>query len=159
MAIPHRAPSVKFMKWLDMPPVWLIACLVAAWGLGVLLPSPAFGLWAVWAGPLLVIAGVALTAFAVIEFRRAATTIIPGHDPSALVTSGVYRYSRNPIYLADVAILTGLILYWNALVALPLVLVFIWILRARFIMPEERRLAQAFPAEFEAYRRVTRRWM
>lgn len=147
------------MKWLDMPPVWLIAGAVAAWVLGWLLPWPGFGAWAVWAGPVLVIAGIVITVFAVIEFRRAATTIIPGHDPSALITSGIFRYSRNPIYLADVAILTGLILYWNALAALPVVLVFIWILRARFIMPEERGLAQAFPAEFEAYRRVTRRWM
>jgi len=159
LAIPHRAPSVTFMKWLDMPPVWLIACLVAAWGLGVLLPSPAFGLWAVWAGPVLVIAGIVLTVLAVLEFRRAATTIVPGHDPSALITSGIFRYSRNPIYLADVAILSGLILYWNALAALPLVLLFVWILRSRFIMHEERRLMQAFPVAFEEYKSATRRWL
>lgn len=147
------------MKWLDMPPIWLLACVIAAWAVGALTPALAFGPWAVWTGPVLVIAGLVITVLAVIEFRRAKTTIVPGQDPSTLITSGIFRYSRNPIYLADVAILTGLILYWNALVALPLVLLFIWIIRARFIAHEERRLAQAFPAAFEAYRSATRRWI
>ena len=147
------------MKWLDVPPVWLLACVVAAWILGAATPTLVLGPWATWAGPPLVVAGIGLTVLAAREFRRAKTTIVPRKDPSALVTSGIFRYSRNPIYLADTLILAGLILYWSALAALPLVLLFVWILRTRFILPEERRLMQAFPVTFEAYKSVTRRWI
>lgn len=154
-----KNPSVDYMKWLDMPPIWLLASAVSAWWLGRLVPSQEFGKWAELAGVMLVVAGIVITVLAAVEFSRAKTTIVPGRDPSSLITSGIYRYSRNPIYLADVVILTGLILYWNSLVAVPLVFVFAWILRVRFILPEEARLTLAFPEEFDAYRRVTRRWL
>ena len=102
---------------------------------------------------------LSLMVAAALEMRRARTTVIPRRTPSALVTSGVYEYSRNPIYLADALLLSGLYLYWGALVAMPLVALFMQVLTRRFIVPEEARLRQIFGAEFNAYKSRTRRWI
>lgn len=142
-----------------MPPVWLIAALGLSWVLSGSTPGFSFGAWAFWAGPMLVAAGLVLMGLAFVEFRRARTTIIPGNQPDALITSGVFRFSRNPIYLADTLILTGLILRWDAVLAVPLILLFVWIIRTRFINGEEARLVAAFPDAFAAYRARTRRWI
>lgn len=142
-----------------MPPVWLIAMLFIAWWLGGLTPDIGFGRWAGLGGMFLVAGGVVLMGLAVLEFNRAKTTIIPGQDPNALITSGIFRYSRNPIYLADTLLLAGLILWWDAVLALPLIVLFVWIIRRRFINPEEARLLAAFPTAFANYQDRTRRWL
>ena len=147
------------MKWIDLPPVWLLAAGIAAWWLGVLLPQPVFGAWAWPAGVLLIGAGLACMVLAVIAFRRAATTVVPHRVPSAIVTTGIYRYSRNPIYLGDALLLAGLILIWGAVAAILLLPLFVLVIGRRFVVPEEARLAAAFPREFEAWRARTRRWI
>ncbi|MDJ0824553.1 MAG: isoprenylcysteine carboxylmethyltransferase family protein [Rhodobacter sp.] len=147
------------MKVIDIPPVWLLICLVFAWWLSGIAPELGFGAWARWAGPILVIGGIALMAAAIWQMNRAKTTLIPHQDPSALVTGGIFQYSRNPIYLGDALVLTGLILRWDAVLAVPLIPAFVWVIHARFIRHEERRLEEGFPSEFEAYRAATRRWI
>ncbi len=142
-----------------MPPVWLIAALAAAWALGRLVPVPAFGAWAAIAGPVIAILGAVLLFAAAWQFRRAKTSIIPGDHPNALISSGVYRWSRNPIYLADAMILAGAILYWRAILPLILLPLFVWIIRTRFILPEEARVGAAFPQAYAAYMARTRRWI
>ena len=148
------------MKWIDMPPVWLALFVAMAWlqssylGAGL-----ALGAWADFAGGLLVGGGILLAIFAFMEFRRARTTVVPHNTPERLITSGIFSRSRNPIYLGDVLILTGLILRWDAVLSLPLVPVFLWILEKRFIVPEETRMRQAFRAEFAKYERKVRRWV
>jgi protein-S-isoprenylcysteine O-methyltransferase Ste14 len=87
------------MKWIDLPPVWLGAFVALGWVQAEWWPVGSFGAFGDWAGALLVATGLALAIAAAVEFRRARTTIIPHEEPSAIVTSGVYRLSRNPIYL------------------------------------------------------------
>ena len=147
------------MKRIDYPPVWLLLAILAAWGLGALAPQMAFGAWARPVGMLLIAAGLLAMVLAVIEFRKARTTVVPHRAPSAIVTTGIYRYSRNPIYLGDALVLSGLILIWQAVLALPLVPIFALLIRSRFILPEEARLAAAFPTAFSAYVATTRRWI
>ena len=124
---------------LDLPPVWLAAHLAATWGLSLMSPA-LFGVAGRWLGAALVLAGLALMAAAVAEMTRRRTTVIPRRDPAALVTSGVFRISRNPIYLGDALILAGAILWWDAVLALPLVAVFVGLIQTRFIRDEEARL-------------------
>jgi protein-S-isoprenylcysteine O-methyltransferase Ste14 len=143
---------------LDYPPVWLIAFLGAGWWAGVALPLSLPG-WLQLGGTVAAIFGAALSFIALPRFLSASTTIIPHRTPDALITGGIYRLSRNPIYLGDVLILSGLLLRWEAVIALPLVPAFIWVLRLRFIEPEETRLRAAFGSEFDAYCRRTRRWI
>lgn len=148
------------LKWLDIPPVWLIGALLLAWVQGryldvLSLAHPVVDLL----GGLLVGGGLLLMLMAVVEMRRARTTVIPHLQPTRLVTSGIFRRTRNPIYLGDVLVLAGLILRWDAVLSLPLVPVFAWIIERRFILAEESRLERAFGREFALYRAQTRRWI
>ncbi len=96
---------------------------------------------------------------AVAQMALARTTVIPRRNPSALVSSGVFAWSRNPIYLADAILLTGAILWLDAVVALPLIFSFVWLIQTRFIRDEEARLTLAFGPEFDLWAARTRRWL
>lgn len=146
-------------KWIDLPPIWLAACLASVWGLDRLFPVNLFG----WLGDLLAagVAGAAALLFggALRAMARARTTVIPHRLPQALVTSGVFRLSRNPIYLADAGFLTAAILWWDAPQALPLVPLFMVLIRKRFIRGEEARLRALFGDAFEDWATRVRRWL
>ncbi|WP_207099711.1 methyltransferase family protein [Paracoccus shandongensis] len=142
----------------DYPPIWLAGFVVAGWAVGRVAPHGPGRL--AGAGLPVVLAGVALMAWAGLTLVRARTTVDPHGQPSQLVTSGPFRLSRNPIYLADALVLAGACLAFHApLAAPPLVAGFVAVIRARFIGPEEQRLARAFPGAFAAYRQRTRRWL
>lgn len=149
------------MKWLDMPPVWLICFVGIAWFQAKLYPfnlSLQHPVTLLLAG-LFVGAGIVLALLAAMEFRRHKTTIIPHETPSNLIQTGVFKRTRNPIYLADVLILAGLCLWWDAVLALVLVPVLVWVLEKRFIVPEENRMRREFHADFARYAQKTRRWV
>ena len=147
------------MKLIDVPPVWLLITLVIAWLIADASPELRLGAWSGMAGWVLLLAGLALILAAVLQFRKARTTIMPHETPDAIVTTGVYHYTRNPIYLGDALILVGLILIWDAPLALLTVPVFVFLIQRRFILPEERRLRDGFPSAWEAWSAATRRWI
>lgn len=143
------------MKWIDLPPVWLLGCLVVAWA--VRWPP-------VWSGStvpglVVVVLAVLLGIAAALEFLRAKTTIIPREDPSALITGGIYRLTRNPIYLADLLFLLGASIFWGSVPGLLLVPALGWLLQRRFIEGEEARLTESYGAVYEDYRGKVRRWL
>lgn len=143
------------MKWIDLPPVWLLGGLVIAWGARWPMGwsgSPVPGLFLI---ALAVLAGIA----AALEFLRARTTIIPREGPSALITGGIYRFTRNPIYLADLFFLAGASVCWGSAIGVLLVPALGWLLQRRYILGEEARLSQAFGPAYEDYRRRVRRWL
>ncbi len=107
----------------------------------------------------LIAVGLWMTALAAIQFARHRTSIIPGRQPDAMITAGLYRLTRNPIYLADALILTGACLWLGAISGLLLVPGFIWLIQNRFIRPEEQRLQAAFGPAFDRYRARVRRWL
>lgn len=147
------------MRRVEIPPLWLLAFLGLEWLQARLWPVPALGRWADWLGGALVLAGFALMLAAVAEMARARTTVWPRAQASSLVTSGIFRLSRNPIYLGDALVLAGCALAWSAVSGLLLVPLFTAIITRRFIRGEEAGLARAFGPAFEAYRRRTRRWI
>ena len=151
------------MKWLDIPPVWLALALWLAWGLRAprlfprgwrLANDIAEGLG--WA---FVAAGLALMAWAVLTMMRARTTPVPHMRPSALVTTGPFAWTRNPIYLGDAIVLLGAILIWSATFALPVLAAFVWWIDRRFVRAEEARLRAGFGTAFEDWARKVRRWV
>ncbi len=148
-------------KWLDMPPLWLAFFVAFAWLQSSYLSARLTfgGVWSDFLGGLLVGAGLVLIGLAAAEFRRHKTTIVPHNAPSRLIQSGIFKRTRNPIYLADVLILAGLILRWDAVLSLPLIPVCLWILEKRFITPEETLMRQAFRVEYAKYERKVRRWL
>lgn len=143
---------------LDYPPIWLVFFLLLSWGLARALPG-GFGGHGFWPGTGLIVAGLALMGGAALTMIRARTTVIPHQTPTALVETGIFAFSRNPIYLGDVLVLLGFVLRWDVAVALILVPALAAILQRRFILPEEARLRGAFGPAFDAYAARVRRWI
>lgn len=143
------------MRLLDLPPIWLIGALIVTW----ISPwtFPWGGLTA--AGAILFLAAGAIMLAALYEFRRAKTSFVPRRDASALITTGIFRFTRNPIYLADALILLALSLIWGKVLGLLLVIPFLWVIRQRFVLGEEARLRAKFGEAYEVYENRTRRWM
>lgn len=150
---------MKLLKWVDIPPVWLIVFAWQAWIQASRFPVVGLGRWGDLAGGLCVGAGLVLMLLAVTEMRKAETTVIPHMTPQALVQDGIFRRSRNPIYLGDALILVGLILRWDAWPSLLLVPLFVWVITDRFIKPEEARMEAEFGPTYDQYRGKTRRWI
>jgi len=148
-------------KWIDLPPVWLAGFLTVAWAQSAYYPAGLGfgGAWADFAGGLLIGGGVLLMALAFFEFRRHRTTLMPHETPERLVQSGIFTRTRNPIYVGDALVLLGFILRWDAVLALPLLPVFVWVLEKRFIEPEEDRMRRKFRMDFARYCEKTRRWI
>lgn len=109
----------------------------------------------------LVMVGLLFVLAGGLAFRRAKTTVNPlkPASASALVTSGIYQYTRNPMYVGFALWL----LAWGLYLASPLVLLgvlgFVLYMNRFQIYPEERALGQLFGADFAAYRQRVRRWL
>ncbi|MCB1694928.1 MAG: isoprenylcysteine carboxylmethyltransferase family protein [Pseudomonadales bacterium] len=148
------------VKRVIYPPVWLLLGLIAIFALNELYPLSRFtGLPAQLVGGAIIVVGLVLLVVANGLFVRAGTDIIPFRNVSTLVTGGVYRYTRNPMYLGMVAVLLGCAITVGAASALLVPLVFAVIIQARFIVPEEQMLRSAFPEQYPAYCQRVRRWM
>ncbi len=143
------------MKWIDLPPVWLLAAIGLAWASPLRMDAG----WAVLPGWGLIGVGVVLTVLAVLAFLGARTTISPRKAPRALITGGIFRVTRNPIYLADALFLAGLSLIWGSVIGVVLVPLFVGVIQRRFVLGEEARLAADFGDAFVDYARTTRRWI
>ncbi|MCH8169481.1 MAG: isoprenylcysteine carboxylmethyltransferase family protein [Proteobacteria bacterium] len=130
--------------------------MAAAWGLARLWAP--LGEALVWPGRGLVAAGIALIVWSALAFRQARTTIVPHRAPSALVEAGPYRFSRNPIYLADLVILAGAALILGAPLALILLAPFRAVLLRLFILPEEVVLERDLGPAYLDYKARVARW-
>ncbi len=146
------------LHWVDLPPVWLALALAVVWGFDQLMPWGLFGPAGRGVGAALVVLGVAIMAGAAAQMLAARTTVVPRGQPRVLVTGGLFGWSRNPIYLADVLILSGAILWWDVPVAVPLVFGFMLMIQHRFILREEAVLNAAFGPEFAQWAARTGRW-
>ena len=148
-------------RWLNIPPVWLALALVIAnfqaryfhFGL-----SLSHSITNMVAG-LSIGAGVLLMALAVVELMRHRTNVIPHREADHLVITGVFKWTRNTIYLGDALVLLGFILHWDAVLSLAILPIFMMAIDNGFIVYEEDRLRRKFRSDFERYMRDTRRWI
>ncbi|MDD9716075.1 isoprenylcysteine carboxylmethyltransferase family protein [Dinoroseobacter sp. PD6] len=156
----ERLKELSLEQALDIPPLWLLICVLLGWAQARFVPvGPPGGPITDLLGGLLVGGGILLILLAVLEFRKHSTTIVPHLTPDTLITEGIFSRTRNPIYLADVLILTGLLLRWEAWLSLPLAAVLVLVLERRFVRAEEQRALETFGPAFEAYCARTRRWL
>lgn len=145
---------------LKIPPlVVLVLAAILAWVLAAM-PTPNWGPGAV-IGAVLAVAGAAIAILAVVQFRRAATTVDP-RDPDKsrqIVMTGLYSYSRNPMYLGMALMLAGWVIalgnMWAGL-ALP---IFLEYLTHFQIGPEEKILHSRFGKPYAEYASRVRRWI
>ncbi|QNV04841.1 methyltransferase family protein [Shewanella algae] len=109
----------------------------------------------------LLAAGLIIPLAGVLSFKRHGTTSDPRvpEQSSALVTSGIYRCSRNPMYLGFVFLLLAQTFFLNSLWLLLLVALFIAYLQRFQILPEERAMQQLFGDPYRAYCQRVRRWI
>jgi protein-S-isoprenylcysteine O-methyltransferase Ste14 len=153
MSLLHRVAR----QW-ESPPTWLALFIILALLQSTLMPLVEPGPLARLAGAALIAAGLAVFVLALVQFRRHRTTVLPRETPEAMIQTGIYRWSRNPIYLADAMILAGIALRWDA-ASLLLVPLFMAMIRVRFINGEEAVMRQRFGANYEAYALRVRRWL
>lgn len=111
------------------------------------------------AGLILVLAGAALIVIAAIQFRRAKTNIEPWKPTTAIVTSGVYRISRNPVYLGGAIGYLGLSLLSDRLLTLAGLPVALIVIHYGVILREENYLEVKFGERYRTYKRQVRRWI
>jgi protein-S-isoprenylcysteine O-methyltransferase Ste14 len=120
----------------------------------VLVPSP----WTLL-GIFPLVAGLAVNLQADRAFHRAGTAVNPFEPSSALVTSGPYRWTRNPMYLGFVLILIGAAILSGSLSPYIIVAAFTLLLDVKFIRREEQKLATIFGIQWEIYSHKTHRWL
>ena len=112
-----------------------------------------------WAGWLLVAAGVGISGWGVLTLRRHHTTVVPHHAVSTIVTTGPYRFSRNPMYVGMTVVYVAVSLLmgsWWPLFAVPLIVVAV---NRLVIAREETYLRRRFGAAYEDFCRRVRRWL
>jgi protein-S-isoprenylcysteine O-methyltransferase Ste14 len=148
---------------LKIPPVAVVLALgTAMWVFTCLFPSlTADYPGRVLAAIALAVLGVATAIQGVIEFRRARTTVDP-RDPrksTAIVTSGIYRFTRNPMYLGFLLVLVSWSVYLSNLCAAVGPVLFILYMNRFQIEPEERILSARFGEVYDAYKAAARRWL
>lgn len=148
---------------LRIPPValFIVAALVMGAAAGVSGEwRAAFPGQLLAASLLLLLAGLVGLA-AVRVFARHETTVNPLRPESAsrLVATGIYRYSRNPMYLSLLLALAAWATWLGSIAAALVLPVFVWVMNQWQIRPEERALEALFGDEFAAYCRQVRRWL
>lgn len=148
------------MKRRMRPPTLLILCLLLMMTLHLLLPLHSLLSWPLnLAGLLPVGAGFVLASSHARLFRRIGTNIDTFGEPGKLVTTGCFARSRNPMYLGMVIFLGGVALLLGSLSPWIGPVVFGVLVQWVYIPWEERMLAAKFGADYDLYRRRTRRWI
>lgn len=111
------------------------------------------------AGSVLLIVGIALAAEGSRRFRQVGTNIVPFTPASALVTDGVFAWSRNPMYLGMLIALTGVATVTATIWSLLVVAAFFVFVRQRFVLPEEAQMRATFGDSYDDYSQRVRRWL
>ena len=145
------------------PPKIFLIFIAAGVALDFLLPWSLIpgirGPIAIAVGAPLLLAGIAIMWRAVTRFGREGTNVPTDRPAETLVTSGLYRYTRNPIYVSFMALYLGIGFLlgnaWMLVLALP----FLLILQFGVIAREERYLAEKFGEPYLAYKRRVKRWI
>ena len=143
-----------------VPPIILMAFLLTQFALhkwlpiASIVPEP----WN-YVGIAFIAVGVSIVVLPATAFSRAGTTVIPFHESSALVTSGLFQITRNPMYVGMVSVLIGVALLLGTLTPFLAPLLFVPTLNVRVIRHEEVMLEERFGDEYRAYKDKVRRWM
>ena len=143
------------------PPIWALLFVALTYGIAQLDLGWEFG-----GGPsvglVVAVLGVVIAALAVIDVVGAGSSVDP-HDFSktySLQTTGVYRLSRNPMYLGLAALVLGFgLAIGDSVGALVGTIGFVLVITRLQIVPEERAMAKKFPKRYPKYREQTRRWL
>ena len=107
----------------------------------------------------LIVGGLLLDGAAAGYFRRLGTAVEPWKPSTVLATDGLYRFSRNPIYLGFAITYVGLAIAMDSVLVLLLLIPCLWVVDRFVIQREEHYLSVKFGADYDAYRARVRRWL
>ena len=142
------------------PPTWLLLAIILIVLMRFLVPGACLLRWPLHLlGLPLAIGGLAIACWASWLFQRAETGIRPDHQPSVLVATGPYRFSRNPMYLGFVALLLGLAVGLGNVLSFVVVAAYAVLMDRCFIRPEETQMQRAFRQGYAVYKARVRRWI
>ena len=112
-------------------------------------------------GIILLLLGFVILISAVRLFRKDKTTVNPlsPEQATTLVTDGIFKYSRNPMYLGMALVLGSIAVFFNLIGGIILVALFCAYITKFQILPEERAMRDLFSDDFDKYTKVTRRWI
>jgi len=149
-----------FKKPRIFPPFWLIISGLAMAALHGWLPLlQLYPTLPAWFGWFLAIPGLVLIIIALGGFKRAKTGAVPFSKSTTLVTGGIYRFTRNPMYLGMALILAGVAIRLGSLSAWLPVIFFVFIIQRQFVRNEEIFLTAIYGDEFRQYCQKVRRWL
>lgn len=161
----HQAEKGSTVDSLELkvpPPAVAMVICVAMWTLSLLPPFVAIPtvIRAVAALAIGSVGGV-FTIAGLIRFRKVKTTVNPKkpHATSSLVTSGIYKFTRNPMYVGLLIVITGWAAFLCSLWALVGPVVFAMYITRFQIKPEERALEDLFGDDYTDYKSRVRRWL
>ena len=147
------------MKKLKIPPFYLLISVLSIVLLSKYFPVIEFDREKFKMLSLLILlTGISLLSISSSLFTKHKTPIKPFKESTHLITTGIYKYSRNPIYLGMVLILIGVGIYMGAGSSLFVVLIFIYFIRKDFVIKEEAFLLELFGEEYKNYKEKVRRW-
>jgi protein-S-isoprenylcysteine O-methyltransferase Ste14 len=148
---------------LKVPPAAaFLACAAAMWLLARACPGCEFPMrYAGFLSLAIAGSGLAVAVAGLAEFRRLSTTVNPlkPGEASSIVTGGIYRYTRNPMYVGLACCVLAWGLYLRNFAALLCVIIFIAYMTQFQIRPEERALQEKFGDEYTGYKSRVRRWL
>ncbi len=144
------------------PPLLGFVTGLMMWLLSQLLPTlsmPSSNLFRV--GIVIMLLGFCLDVIALLQFRKNKTTISPlsPEKASTLVISGLYKYTRNPMYLGLLIVLTGWAFFLGNLASFACLPIFVRLITRFQILPEEQILGEQFGEPYEQYLTQVRRWI
>jgi protein-S-isoprenylcysteine O-methyltransferase Ste14 len=154
---PRRRRSVIELKPTRIAVFYLITALALHYlfGLRLALPLP----YPLAGGIVLAAIGFAVMIWAWAFFEKCKTPIRPVDRPSALVTAGPYRFTRNPMYLGMALMLLGAAYFLRGALMFLAPLLFVLTMNGFFIPHEEGMMEDVFGGEFADYKRRVRRWL
>ena len=157
--------QINKAHWLEArvpPPIVAAAVALAMWGVALLATAHDWGQLArLGAAGIPAGLGLGIAFLGIRAFRRARTTIDPTHlqAASTLVTGGIYRYTRNPMYLGFTLLLVGWAFWLQSAWCLLGPVCFAWLITRFQIRPEERALSARFGSHYADYTSRVRRWL
>jgi protein-S-isoprenylcysteine O-methyltransferase Ste14 len=160
----QKEPDPDSPGVIARPPLIYGLCILAGLALDEAEPNRVLALllpaglrWTL--GGLLVLTALAVVALVLWRFRQAGTNIDTRRPTTALVTDGLYRYSRNPVYVALTAATAGIALMAANLWILLLLLPTLWVMQYGVVLREEAYLLRKFGDAYRAYTGEVRRWL
>ena len=142
------------------PPIVALFCGLGIYCSRYLFPTFSFD-YSILISIIFVLTGFFVFLSAIRSFKKQETTIDPLNPEKAtsLVTNGIFKYSRNPMYLGVILILCSISIQFSLIGGLIIIPIFLLFITKYQIIPEEKAMKNLFKEDFQSYKEKTRRWL